>query len=99
MVSAGPTRRHRRRQRPRRRRRVIGAAVEALAGPEVAPLRRDEAVAFAWTAQGLDWRFDVRFAVDAAKNVIAVERRHTHHHRERPPTTTPYDHDVINCAL
>ena len=28
---------------------------------------------FRWTAQGLNWRFDVRFAVDAAKNVVAVD--------------------------
>ena len=53
-------------------------AVRALSlqGAEVAPpATLDEAFVapFAWTAQGLAWRFDVRFAVDAPKNVVAVD--------------------------
>ena len=57
---------------------LVGATVRALSlqGAEVAPATTlDEAFVapFAWTAQGLNWRFDVRFAVDAAKNVVAVD--------------------------
>ena len=28
---------------------------------------------FRWTAQGLDWRFDVRFDVDSSRSVVAVD--------------------------
>ena len=57
---------------------LAGATVRALSlqGAEVAPATTlDEAFVapFAWTAQGLNWRFDVRFDVDAAKNVVAVD--------------------------
>ena len=56
---------------------LAGATVRALSlqGAEVAPATTlDEAFVapFAWTAQGLEWRFDVRFAVDASKSVVAV---------------------------
>ena len=56
---------------------LAGATVRALSlqGAEVAPATTldGEIAPFRWTAQGLNWRFDVRFAVDAAKNVVAVD--------------------------
>ena len=57
---------------------LAGATVRALSlqGAEVAPATTLDGAfvaPFRWTAQGLDWRFDVRFAVDAAKNVVAVD--------------------------
>ena len=56
---------------------LAGATVRALSpqGAEVAPATTldGEIAPFRWTAQGLKWRFDVRFAVDAAKNVVAVD--------------------------
>ena len=56
---------------------LAGATVRALSlqGAEVAPATTldGEIAPFRWMAQGLDWRFDVRFAVDAAKNVVAVD--------------------------
>ena len=57
---------------------LAGATVRALSlqGAEVAPATTlDEAFVapFAWTAQGLNWRFDVRFAVDSTKSVVAVD--------------------------
>ena len=56
---------------------LAGATVRALSlqGAEVAPATTldGEIAPFRWTAQGLAWRFDVRFAVDAAKNVVAVD--------------------------
>ena len=65
---------------PKRRVDVValaGATVRALSlqGAEVAPPTTldGEIAPFRWTAQGLNWRFDVRFAVDAAKNVVAVD--------------------------
>ena len=55
---------------------LAGATVRALSlqGAEVAPATTldGEIAPFRWMAQGLDWRFDARFAVDAAKNVVAV---------------------------
>ena len=56
---------------------LAGATVRALSlqGAEVAPpATMDGAFVapFRWTAQGLNWRFDARFAVDATKNVVAV---------------------------
>ena len=57
---------------------LAGATVRALSlqGAEVAPATTlDEAFVapFRWTAQGLNWVFDVRFGADAAKNVVAVD--------------------------
>ena len=56
---------------------LAGATVRALSlqGAEVAPATTldGEIAPFRWTAQGLNWRFDVRFDVDAAKNVVAVD--------------------------
>lgn len=56
---------------------LAGATVRTLSlqGVEVAPpaaLDGAFVAPFRWTAQGLDWAFDVRFAVDAAKSVVAV---------------------------
>ena len=55
---------------------LAGATVRALSlqGAEVAPATTldGEIAPFRWTAQGLNWHFDVCFAVDAAKNVVAV---------------------------
>ena len=57
---------------------LAGATVRALSlqGAEVAPATTlDEAFVapFAWTAQGLNWRFDVRLDVDSTKSVVAVD--------------------------
>ena len=56
---------------------LAGATVRVLSlqGAEVAPATTldGEIAPFRWTAQGLSWRFDVRFAVDATKNVVAVD--------------------------
>jgi len=56
---------------------LAGATVRALSlqGAEVAPpATMDGAFVapFRWAAQGLDWRFDVRFAVDSSRSVVAV---------------------------
>ena len=56
---------------------LAGAMVRALSlqGAEVAPpATMDGAFVapFRWTAQGLDWRFDVRLDVDSTKSVVAV---------------------------
>ena len=56
---------------------LAGATVRALSlqGAEVAPATTldGEIAPFRWTAQGLNWHFDVRFDVDATKNVVAVD--------------------------
>jgi hypothetical protein len=57
---------------------LAGATVRALSlqGAEVAPpATMDGAFVapFRWTAQGLDWRFDVRFDVDSSRSVVAVD--------------------------
>ena len=46
----------------------------SLQGAEVAPATTldGEIAPFRWTAQGLDWRFDVRLDVDSTKSVVAV---------------------------
>ena len=55
---------------------LAGAKVRALSlqGAEVAPATTldGEIAPFRWTAQGLDWSFDVRFAIDSTKSVVAV---------------------------
>ena len=57
---------------------LAGATVRALSlqGAEVAPATTLDGAfvaPFAWTAQGLDWRFDVRFDVDSSRSVVAVD--------------------------
>ena len=56
---------------------LAGATVRALSlqGAEVAPATTldGEIAPFRWTAQGLDWHFDVRFAIDSTKSVVAVD--------------------------
>ena len=56
---------------------LAGATVRALSlqGAEVAPATTldGEIAPFRWTAQGLNWRFDVRFAVDSSRSVVAVD--------------------------
>ena len=46
-----------------------------MQGAEVAPATTLDGVIapFRWMAQGLDWRFDVRFAVDSTKSIVAVD--------------------------